>query len=231
MVDCLHQLAVIGKVQSVLPCKRDRLKIELPFEYLRCLSDIEVRTVGRVHDQVVIDHLDGVLYRNAQRCPAEYRGILNHLRNLRRQNQRTCAVVNGEHGRCFRQGMQSAHHALLSGRTAFHNGVQLCDPSLFRRFPNGIVIRRTCHHDQFRHTFALFKGTHCHADDRGITQRKQNLIFSLHPCGISGAHENGRGICYRTHSFLLFDSKRALIFSETSTLFAAPVQSPPVGQA
>ena len=51
MVDCLHQLAVIGKVQSVLPCKRDRLKIELPFEYLRCLSDIEVRTVGRVQEQ------------------------------------------------------------------------------------------------------------------------------------------------------------------------------------
>ena len=70
-----------------------------------------------------------------------------------------------------------------------------------------------------------------YADIYALMDQMEATQLALHPCGISGAHENGRGICYRTHSFLLFDSKRALIFSETSTLFAAPVQSPPAGQA
>ena len=172
------------------------LKVQLPLEHLGCLGDKQMGTIGRVHDQMVIDHLNGILYRYAQSRTAENRCVPDDLCNVFRFYQRPCAVVDSDHRCAFGKRMETAHHAFLPGRTAGNDGVEFCDAALLRRFPDGIVIGRTCHHDDFRHTRASLEGTHTHADHIGISQRQQDLILSLHPGGVSGAHQDHRGVLY-----------------------------------
>ena len=86
------------------------------------------------------------------------------------------------------QSFESAHHTFLSGRTSFYNGMKFSDPTKLCCFPNGLMISAPCYNNDFCNALTCLKCTHCISNHICISQRHQDLIFSLHPCSISCTH-------------------------------------------
>ena len=119
MTDVLHQLAVIGKIQSfplrLLYCTA----VQSCLKHLRCLGQIQPAAVRCLFNEAfLVCLLDGVLDTHRCRCRSIFDRRLDALFNHLRLGKGSGSVVDNKIFHLLGQLCNPRLHRLLSGRTS-----------------------------------------------------------------------------------------------------------------